>query len=299
LTGIDHGGVADAVELAPFPRQLAPAAELIQASTIHRLIDRGLVVAGIVQAAGRRAVGKRIGGNEIAADHIERVLAQLDGNRMHHSFQREMDLRRPEAAHRSGRGLVGRNNIDCFLHRRDGIGAGAEGMRPDGRCRHGRAQIGAVIVPVMVPKRQHPPVLGIGRCDPAGPVGHGVGGGEVLQAILDPFDRPPRHTGCDAHQYDRHVENKLDPEGAAGVRRGAQAQAIARHAQRPCHHGVQGEGPLEVREDVIAVLLAEIFRDHRKSFHRRDGVAREMHGQLGTARRRCKRAGNIAVHIIS
>ena len=121
----------------------------------------------------------------------------------------------------------------------------------------------------------------------------------MLEAILDPFDRPSGHPRRNAHQHDRDVKNELHAEGAAGIGSRPDAQAIARHAQRACHHRVQRERTLKIRERIVAILVPEIFRDHRKAFHRRDGIARKMNGQLGAVGRAGEGAGNIAMNEIA
>jgi hypothetical protein len=98
----------------------------------------------------------------------------------------------------------------------------------------------------MVADGQHLAVIGKGGLDLAGAVGHRIGCGEMLETVFDPFDRPPAHPRSHAHQHDRHVEHELYAECTAGMGGGPDAQAIARHPQRPRHHRVQRERALEV-----------------------------------------------------
>ena len=128
LSGIDHGRITDAVDLALRTRGVPALLQILQTAEIDRFVDRGLVVSRIVEPAARRPVGKCIGWDEIAANNVERVAPKLHRDPVHHPFERKMNLRRAEAAHRAGRRLVGHHDVDLLLHGRDGIGACAEGV---------------------------------------------------------------------------------------------------------------------------------------------------------------------------
>ena len=96
----------------------------------------------------------------------------------------------------------------------------------------------------------------------------------MFEPVLDPFHRPPgsARRGGDQHDIGKHA--LLDAEAAAGIRRRSQPQPIAGHLQRPRHHRMDAERPLEIREHIIAVLARIVFGDHAVGFDRRAGIAR-------------------------
>ena len=96
----------------------------------------------------------------------------------------------------------------------------------------------------------------------------------MLQPVLDPFHRPARDARRDPHQRDVGEDALLHAEAAAGVRRHAQAQPVARHFQRARQHRMDAERPLEGREHVVGVLARIVVGDQPVGFDRRAGVAR-------------------------
>ena len=86
----------------------------------------------------------------------------------------------------------------------------------------------------------------------------------MLQPVLDPFHRPARDARRDRHQHDVGKHALLDAEAAAGIRRRAQPQPVARHLQRARHHRMHAERPLEIREHVVGVLAADRIRRPRR-----------------------------------
>ena len=70
----------------------------------------------------------------------------------------------------------------------------------------------------------------------------------------------------------------LDAKAAAGIRRGAQAETIARNFERARHHCMQAERPHEVRQHIVCVLGGIVFGKQAVGFDRGAGVARIADG---------------------
>ena len=280
LAGLDAGGVADAVEPAG-PASLLPAAlQAVQVAAGKGLVDDPVVVAGIEQGAGHGPVGKPIGTDQVLPDHVQRIHPQGGGDRLHHALHREVELGAAEAPHRARGAFVGEHHVVGDLQVADVVAVGGQAVHPVQRRRHRRAQVGAVVVPVGQPQRGHPAFAGMGGLDPGDAVRRGAGGGEMLQSVLDPLDRPPGSARQDAEHHDPGKDGHLGAEAPAGVLRAAKAQAVGAHAQRPRHDRLQRKGPLEVRQHVEAAGLRDGPRHHRVGLHGGDGAARIDDGQL-------------------
>ena len=91
----------------------------------------------------------------------------------------------------------------------------------------------------------------------------------MLQPVFNPFHRLSGELCGDAHQYDVREDRLLHTEAAAGIRRRAQPEAIARHLQRARDHGVDAERPLEIGQDVECILRRIVTGDHAIGFDRR------------------------------
>ena len=163
----------------------------------------------------------------------------------------------------------------------DGIGVRGEAVHAIDRGRHGRAQISAVIVPMGEPQRAHHPSIVVGCCNARNAVWSCARGGEMLQPVLDPFDRAPRNPRSDAQHHDVWKQGELGAEAAAGVRRTAVAQPAAWNAQRTRHHGVKRKRSLKIGNDIIAAAIGQMLGYNCISFHGRDGIARVADGDLG------------------
>ena len=117
----------------------------------------------------------------------------------------------------------------------------------------------------------------------------------MFKPILDPFHRPACDARRDCHQHDVGKDRLLDAEAAAGIRRRAQAQAIARHLQRTRHHRMQAERSLEIGEYVVGIFAGIVFGDDAVGFDRRAGVARIANVDADAMRCFRERALRIAV----
>ena len=148
------------------------------------------------------------------------------------------------------------------------------------------------LVPV---ERQDAAVGGHGRAKGGGPVGGGNRRGQMLEPVLDPFDRSPGGARRRGDQNDVGENALLDPEAAAGVRRRAQPQTVARDPQGPRQDGVDAEGTLEIRQHVVGILAGVIFGDHAIGLDRRAGVTGIADVDTDPVCRRGKRLFRIAV----
>ncbi len=162
-----------------------------------------------------------------------------------------------------------------------------------GRLR--RADMCADVLDLIPGERAHAPV-GIDRrfqCRDA--VRRRNRSGEMLDAVFDPFHRPAGDARRDAHEDDVGKDRLLDAEAAAGIRRRAQAQPVARHFQRPRHHRVQAEGALEIGENVVGAFARIVCGDDTVGFDRRARIARVADRNRDARRSFGKRALGIAV----
>ena len=87
----------------------------------------------------------------------------------------------------------------------DVVGAGHRALHAVERTRHRRAQERAVVFELIELERQHAAVFGDGGFDFGDAVRPGACGDEVLDAVLDPFHRPPGDVGGKRHRA-RHRE---------------------------------------------------------------------------------------------
>ena len=192
--------------------------------------ERGLqglvVVAGIQQAAGRRAIGKRIRRHEVAPDDLDRIDLQFDGDALHQPFQRVIDLRTAEAAIEPGRRLVGQDDAVAYQDVTDGVGAGQVAVHAVKRGRLRRPDMGADIFELVPGERRDAAVGRDRRLQRHDAVGRRDRRGEMLEPILDPFDRPSAHPRGDRDQHDIGEHALFDAEAAAGIGRRAQPETI-------------------------------------------------------------------------
>ena len=260
----DHRRAADAVDTALGAGALAPREQILVAAVAECLLQRSGIVAGIVEAAGRRAIREGLRRHQIAPDDVDRVELELDGDALHQPLQREIHLRPAEAAVKARRRLVGEH--DAVAHRdvANVIGAGQIAVHAIKRRRLRRTDVGADVLDLVPGERAHAAVGIDRRVEPGDAVGRGNRRRQMLDAVLDPFHRPAGSARGDAHQYDVGKHRLLDAEAAAGSRRRAQAQPIARHFQRPRHHRMQAERPLEIGQNIVGVLARFVWRRRRR-----------------------------------
>src|SRR6185437_11573969 len=105
--GLNHRGIADAVQPALRARRIAPRFEFGESPFRDTAPDRFLIVAGVERGPAGGPVRKAIGRNQVAPDNVEWVEPELDRDALDQAFQREIDLRATEAAIEPARRLVG------------------------------------------------------------------------------------------------------------------------------------------------------------------------------------------------
>ena len=148
-------------------------------------------------------------------------------------------------------------------------------MHPVDGCRLGRADIGADVDDIAESEPGQRAVGAKCRLDGILPVGRGGRARQVLQPVLDPFERDAEQPARRGEQHHVGIHPLLDAEAPAALRRGDQPQPVARHSERPAHQRVQDERPLEIRPDRVAVGRGLELRDRAIGLHRGRGVARE------------------------
>jgi len=99
-------------------------------------------------------------------------------------------------------------------------------------------------------------------------------GRQMLEPVLDPLDGSAGHASRHAHQHEIGKHALLDAETAARVWRRSQPEAVAGHFQRTRNDRVDAERSLEIRQDVVGVLVRVVAGDHAIGLDRRAGVAR-------------------------
>ena len=162
----------------------------------------------------------------------------------------------------------------------------------------GGAQVCAAVIELIPAQRSERAVPGDRRFKRRDPVGRRGRGEQMLQPILDPFDRTSRLARGEAHRDDVREDRLLDAEASAGIPRAAQPQPRARNPQRQRHHRMQRERTLEVGQDVVAVL-PEVLGDHDEPLDRRTCVARITHRDRRPVLGACERGVGIAVAEVS
>ena len=263
-------------EQPPFvPRPVPPGAQLFVAGKLQRPVEPGLVIAGVIDRARRRAVGERIARYEIAPPDLGDVDAERPRAGVHGALEREEELRPPIAPVEADRQPVCRHQPVVDIYVADPVGTVRRAVHPvDGR-RLGRADIGTDIDDIEEFETDQRAVISKCRLDGILPVGRRRRAHQMLQPVLDPFERHAEEPARGGEQHHIGVHPLLDAEAAAALRRGDQAQPVARHPERTAHQGVQDERPLEIGPDRVAVGRRLELRDRAVGLHRSRGIAWE------------------------
>ena len=225
LAGLDDGAVADAVKPPFGPRLVAARLELVEPAVADRHLDGPRVVARIVERPRRRPVGEGAGGDQVAADDVEGIEAELDGDALHHALDAEVHLRPAEAPHHAARQLVGHHQAVGDGEVLDVVGAGQAAVLAVQRPRHGRAQIGAVVVQLVETEGRDLAVAGDRGLEADDAVGGRRRRRKVFETVFHPFDGLPDHLGGGGHEHHIGEDRLLDPEAATRIPGRADAQA--------------------------------------------------------------------------
>ena len=97
--GLDGGCVADPIEPAFRAGRVPAALELVQGAVADCSVQSPPIIPGIVDGTGRGAVRKGVGRDQVAADHVERIKAELDCDAVHQPLEGVIDLGSSEAPH--------------------------------------------------------------------------------------------------------------------------------------------------------------------------------------------------------
>ena len=108
------------------------------------------------------------------------------------------------------------------------------------------------------------------------------GGEEVLEAILDPLDRPAQAAGQPADERLLRIEARLGPEAAAHVRRRDHAHPVLGQVEQIGEHGADRVRRLGGVPDGEGVERLVVARDDAAALHR---VAAAAHHPEGLAQR--------------
>ena len=223
------------------------------------------------------------------------VEAELDRDALHQPLDREIKLRAAEAPDQARRHFVGEHDTVRHIDVPDVVGPRHRAVHAVERARHRRAQEGAVVLALVETQREDAALFGDRGLDLGDAVRPRACGDEMLDAVLDPFHRPPGDLRRDRGQHHVGKHRELDAEAAAAVGRDAQPHLGAGHPQRLRHHRMGREWPLEIRGDVVALVVGMVLGDDDVALHRREGEPRVVHGErhpgIGTG----KGAGGIAV----
>ena len=218
---------------------------LVVADELERLLETGEVVAGVVDGAARGRV--REVGHEVAPPQLRRIESEASRRDVHRPLEREVQLRPAEPPVETRGTAIGHHDPVARRDVADAVGAGQRAVHPVERRRLRRADVRPDVLERVVAQAEQ---LAIGRERrlEAGHASRRMGARrQVLEAILGPADRHAEHARDEAQQDDVHVHGRLDPERAARVGRGQQAQLGGGDPEGGGRDAVQREGSLEVR----------------------------------------------------
>ena len=202
---------------------------------LHRLLERGVIVAGVIGHDHRRLVREFV--DEVLAPQFGGILPHLPRADLDQPLDHEGRFRTPGAAIGVDRHRIGVDGIDLAIDLRDLVLArqqrGIEISRHRGRERR---HIGAEIGDGLDAKTENLAVgieghLGVG--DMIAPVGVGE---ERLRAVGHPFHRPPDALGRPQRHDLFGVNENLRAEAAADVGRDHAQLVLRRHADEGGDH---------------------------------------------------------------
>ena len=183
---------ADAHELAAFALLGLLLAQAGVVDHVHRLLERGRVVARVVRPAGRRLVRELLGLDEVLHPELGRVLADLVGEDVDHPLDGVDRLGHPERAavgDAAGR-LVGVDAVDFDERVREVVRAGDDVEQAGRELRRVGRGVGVAVVGDRLDlERGDLAVLGRAQLGVDVVVAGERVGLEVLRAVLDPLDR--------------------------------------------------------------------------------------------------------------
>ena len=278
---------ADADVAALRARFGLPLREVVPAGGLQHRRLRCRIVAAVVlhRRAGARlqrlGVGHLLGGDEIAPPHLGAVELQLARDAVHHPLHRERGLRIAGAADRGHRRLVGGGDDHVHVQRRHDVGPAHHRRRVE-RDVDVLQREGADVVHQVAADAEH---LGVGADrDVDRPVLVALlrGVGEVLAAVLDPFDRALEQLRRRDHGDVFGIDAELRAEAAADLRRD--------HAQLRL---VDVEQRGDRLEQVVRLLGRGPDRERRRC---RDGIRRGCRGPRSDGRRRGAARGRYGTH---
>ncbi len=285
--------------LARRPAALEFLLQLVPAEAGEHLVEQSRVVAGIEYDGGaadidRPLVRHRGRRDQVAAARLDRLDAELRGDRVQHPFLHESGFITPGGAVGGGRRLVGQavmpgNAVGGYVVR--------PGQHARGAIGHARAvgpHVSALVVEEFVVEPEDAS-FGIDRHANFVPLLAGmVAGHQVLAAVLDPFHRPSQLERRGADEHVLRVDLAAHAEAAADVAfvkvhgRGTAAE----HAREKVAVRVRALGGAVKLEHVVGGVVTG---DRAARLHRHAGVAADGQVELDHRARGAERRFDIAV----
>ena len=197
-------------------------AQLAVSGRFERLLHRRVIVAGIVFPPQGRLIGELLALDEVLHAEVDRIEPQLLRHDVHRALDRVGDLGHPERAAigDAARRLVGVDAVDLEMRDREVVGAGddvGEARRPFRRIGAGVER--AVVGEDVDAQRRDAAVLRRRDLGRHVVVAGERGGRQVLDPVLDPFDRQAGHDRGDRGADVARIGADLVAEAAADVGR--------------------------------------------------------------------------------
>jgi len=168
---------------------VAPPARVVE--PLEGETERSRVVAAVVLGARRGGVGHLGRGDVVALAQLGGIEPEAAGEQGHRPLDREAHERLADAAVGAARALVGQDRPGFVAHRGNPV-AVDDVPELDQVVLGRRDEVLALVGDVADGERQQGAVRAVGQLHVHDPVARVHEGGEVLDPVLDPLDRPAR-----------------------------------------------------------------------------------------------------------
>ena len=191
------------------------------------------------------------------------------------------------AAVRPREALVGHHGRRVDLEVLEAVGADEVTRGPKAAAGLGAPDVAADVVQPAETHAEDGAVLLRGDLPVRDAVGARRRGQEVLVAVLDPLHRDARELRGERDQRHVRIDERLDPEAPADVRRHDEPEPVLGQAEHACRERVHDERPHEVRPHRADAVEGVPARDDAVRLDRRGAVLRELeplpHDDVGLA----------------
>ena len=182
----------------------------------ERLVEHRLVVAAVVDVARGDEIRELVLADEVRAADLGRVDLQLARGEVDHPLEHPVVDLGAEAAVGALLTFVRQHGLDSVLDAPDSVGTGDLGERV-AVVADAELDVGAVVVDRLDPQALHRPVAHHCQLDLVDPIGAVVVAvGDVVDPVLDEFDRSPRELRQHAGDCRDLGREQLGAEAAAG-----------------------------------------------------------------------------------